>query len=468
MDKVLFIVPHEDDELFVGGGMIMNLTGSGNYEVNLFIATNGDYFASDCRKRIYESTRALLMMGIHEENIIFGGYGDNWKSSHIYNSPDNCINESCAGKKSTYLPTDINEWHYTNHGKHAVYTRSNYCNDIYDVINRLQPDTIVCVDMDIHPDHKALSLMTDEVLKKILLKKPLYHPCYLKKYAYNGMYSSGGDYFVLPHKQACTSKALNTGLYFNDNNCIRYTVPDACNTERIWNNTLFKISKTYKTQKIWVDADKFLNSDVIYWQRNVDNKALFAKISTTSGNNKWLNDFKLLDTDNVKNENDSYINCCWRPDSSDKEKLIHFALDNKAAIKIINLYCNSQNLRGSINVFFYGPNHSFIKESAFPICVCEPSMFTITCSEAMEIQELEISFKEALGDIAITEIELLTEESTPPFSEFLSRKDTVQEVSSSKTRIVMLLDKFLFKIMRTIVKRTHKYKCNIRDALLNR
>lgn len=36
--KVLFIVPHEDDEVFVGGPMILNLTQDPSYEVFVFIA----------------------------------------------------------------------------------------------------------------------------------------------------------------------------------------------------------------------------------------------------------------------------------------------------------------------------------------------------------------------------------------------------------------------------------------------
>ena len=84
--KVLFIVPHEDDEVFIGGPMILNLAHNPSYEIYVFISTNGDYYPFENSIRVKESVDGLLSMGVNKENIFFGGYGDSWKGKHIYNS----------------------------------------------------------------------------------------------------------------------------------------------------------------------------------------------------------------------------------------------------------------------------------------------------------------------------------------------------------------------------------------------
>ena len=67
--KVLFIVPHEDDEVFVGGPMILNLTQDPSYEVFVFIATNGDYYPFENGIRIKESLAGLKLMGVAKDKI---------------------------------------------------------------------------------------------------------------------------------------------------------------------------------------------------------------------------------------------------------------------------------------------------------------------------------------------------------------------------------------------------------------
>ncbi|MBO4913891.1 MAG: PIG-L family deacetylase, partial [Oscillospiraceae bacterium] len=58
MSRVLLMVPHEDDELLVGGPMLINLCRSG-YEVFVYIATNGDYYPFESEVRARESHKAL-------------------------------------------------------------------------------------------------------------------------------------------------------------------------------------------------------------------------------------------------------------------------------------------------------------------------------------------------------------------------------------------------------------------------
>lgn len=72
--KVMVIVPHEDDELNLAGGVLEQYIkyGSDVYVVYVF---NGD-MNGDGVARITEADTAMTAIGIPAENLIFLGYGD--------------------------------------------------------------------------------------------------------------------------------------------------------------------------------------------------------------------------------------------------------------------------------------------------------------------------------------------------------------------------------------------------------
>ena len=83
-EKVLLAVPHQDDELFVGGGFFKTLAQSGDYEAYVVFMTNGDFFAHEAEARLRESLHVLTKLyGIEESHIFFLGYGDGWKDTGI-------------------------------------------------------------------------------------------------------------------------------------------------------------------------------------------------------------------------------------------------------------------------------------------------------------------------------------------------------------------------------------------------
>ena len=61
----------------------------------------------------------------------------------------------------------------------------------------------------------------------------------------------------------------------------------------------------------------------------------------TSGNVEFLNDFKLLDTDDVLLNECNYKMRCWRPSLEDREKSITIELFKESVIKRITLYINN-------------------------------------------------------------------------------------------------------------------------------
>ncbi|MCR4763456.1 MAG: PIG-L family deacetylase, partial [Lachnospiraceae bacterium] len=154
--RVLLLVPHEDDELLIGGPMLVNLCRGGR-EVFVYIATNGDYYPFESAHRAHESLEALALMGVAPDHIIFGGYGDDWQGKALYDSAYQERKTSAAGFTQTHGPADgIEEWHFVRTREHAPYTKEAYLEDIRSLIDALRPEVLISVGFDTHPDHRAL------------------------------------------------------------------------------------------------------------------------------------------------------------------------------------------------------------------------------------------------------------------------------------------------------------------------
>ena len=85
MKKILIIVPHEDDEINLAGGLIYSLKNKDNVYVTF--VTNGD-FIYKAKYRYMEAIKSLGILGVKKDNIIFLGYADQAydQSNHMYNS----------------------------------------------------------------------------------------------------------------------------------------------------------------------------------------------------------------------------------------------------------------------------------------------------------------------------------------------------------------------------------------------
>lgn len=455
VNKVLFIVPHEDDELFVGGAMLANLAVNPKYEVYVLIATNGDYNPEDSKIRVKESIDALSVFGIEKNNIIFAGYGDEWKGQHIYHSKEDEVKISFGGFSETYLDNEsLDEWHYKRYGTHSKYTRRNYVNDISDVISSISPDTIICVDMDSHADHKAVSLFTDEALKKVLISKKKYHPIYLKKYAYNGNFYGRDDFFKGDYLSTYIQDDYST-KYFNNNNAIRYMVGSLCKTKRIRSNLLFKASKKYKSQKVWMNAGRFINGDIAYWQRYTNNLALDADIRASSGETKWLNDFKLFDTTDVRNKNDCFRELCWKPDRYEKESTLSITLNTPAKVKYLNVYYDIDNIVEDISIQIFDEKKDLISKMISSFDTIGASCKKIVIKEDTNISNIIIRLKnDSSSFIGINEIEVLEEYQEIPFKEYLLGMQSL----ACKEADYDIIDRFLFDGARYIINHLNVIK----------
>ncbi len=446
MKKVLFIVPHEDDELFVGGGMLVNLAMDPSYEPFVLIATNGDYFPKESKTRIRESLAALKVLGIGKANVIFGGYGDEWQGEHIYHSKDNEPKISYAGHTETYLGlSDIDEWHFGQYGAHNAYTRVNYLNELVDILLSIKPEVVVCVDMDSHADHKALSLICDEAIKQIIISSSDYTPLYLKKFAYNGAFYGRDDFYDANYTKTIIDDDFST-KFFNNDNALRYEVHPACKTKRLMDNILFKAAKRYKSQEVWLNAGRFINGDITYWQRSTNNLALRANISVSSGEAKWLNDFKLLDTADVRNKKDSFRDLCWKPDENEKESTIIISLEVQEEVSLLNIYYDIDKPVNKVKIQFYDTGEQLKNEMSTAFDCLGGECKKICLAESMLVKTIKIHITPNVNSfIGINEIEILKHEQEIPFREYICQK---HESEKGKESDYNRLDKVMFDVLR--------------------
>ncbi|MDE7359324.1 MAG: PIG-L family deacetylase, partial [Lachnospiraceae bacterium] len=188
--KVLLIVPHQDDELFVGGGLFRTLARCGDYEAYVVYMTNGDFFPYEAQVRLREAQRVLNgFCAVEESHIFFLGYGDGWKGGvHLYHQDGEEPLVSMAGRTETYGLEEHGDYRYTRSGRHSAYRRADWKRDLKDVIAEVQAEILLVVDFDKHADHRAASLLAEECLGEIFRENVSYRPLVLKRFGYDGVW----------------------------------------------------------------------------------------------------------------------------------------------------------------------------------------------------------------------------------------------------------------------------------------
>lgn len=346
-NKYLIIVPHPDDEINVAGQLIRQLIPS-HRQVYVLFTTNGDY-EYDGKLRIREAISALGVLGVNEENIIFMGYGDDWKSEvHLYNAPDDETLFSVGNYDRTYGLETHPDYRFLVSGYHHEYTRQNYKQDMRDVILDLLADVLVVVDFDSHPDHRCASLMFEEVMGEILKTRDDYKPVVLKKFAYAGVWQGPKDYYMNPKKETCLSEQGPVGdqsefgiVTYSWDNRIRFEAPSETQTLLIKNNIIYKAAKEHKTQEARFVVNRICNADIVYWLRKTNSLSYRATVRVSSGEACYLNDFKLIDCPDVgttKTGLGILGDCTWIPDKADKEKAAYFYFSKPINVSCLSLY----------------------------------------------------------------------------------------------------------------------------------
>jgi len=181
---VLIFAPHCDDETIATAGYIYkSLEAKANIKV--ILSTNGDgHYLSTMEEfgKIYpkadnyiqsgydrqnETKTALSVMGLNQSNIIFLGYPDQGTKLMLTKYWDKPY-------KSPFTEDTRSPYNNSYH-PNQEYKGTNMENDIYEIINKYQPDiVIVSSPKDKHPDHAALYEYVFRAIGKSGLKPDFY------------------------------------------------------------------------------------------------------------------------------------------------------------------------------------------------------------------------------------------------------------------------------------------------------
>ena len=333
--KVLVVVPHEDDELNVAGGIFEQYLDYGSEVYTLFV-TNGDY-GWNGEQRLTEALAVAERLGLPEDHVLFLGYGDTWDhETHLYNiaDPDQRIASNC-GRMETYGLPGHPAWNDGN-----WYTRNNLLADLQDVIETLEPDVILCNDYDPHQDHRAVSLFFEETMGRILRQREDYRPLVLKSLAYANAYFAPPDFYA-ENIRSVPNPGLaehDAGIYHWEER-LRLPVHSDTLSRSILSSSTYWQLREHASQGAVMMAESVISGDKVFFRRRTDSLSYRAEISASSGDAWKLNDFKLLDTEDVRGSSLTGAGT-WVPETGDGDREITVKLDKPAALTELRFYDN--------------------------------------------------------------------------------------------------------------------------------
>ena len=305
--NVMVVVPHQDDDINLLGGIIEQYTAQGS-DVSVVFSTNGDKYGQS-GTRAAETVAVLTALGVDRDNIYYLGFGDQWNSQtvegeevqHIYNSPNpDLIWTSLYGATETYGTESIDCY------LDLPYTRNNYVYSFQSVILEIMPDTIFAVDFDSHIDHRATDLFFEEALCIILTLHPDYHPTVYKGFCYGTAWMASDDFFSSsnllssrkPDDDVWSASAF--GYMWEDR--VRFPISRENLNWVLTNNSVYVSLNQYASQDAWLQAERILNGDKVFWGRRTDSILYHADIFAGGKETVLLNNFKLKDSRAIADE----------------------------------------------------------------------------------------------------------------------------------------------------------------------
>lgn len=353
-NKVLILAPHEDDELNIAGGIFSSLAKT--KEVYVAFSTNGDFYMgkeqnTDVKSLRYrEAINAMSTYGIPEEHVIFLGYGDQWlpcktatkkRISHLYEAPDDLKMTSHARMSETYGHSSHPCFH-----EHQPYTKSSFMQDLKDLLSYVRADAIICVDYDSHPDHRALSLSFDKVMGELLQQNPDYRPLVLKSFAYSTAWASAKNFYELnlPATPApYSSRIMEEVNCYSWTSRLRFPVDSDSVTRSVLDNKVYKALSCHRSQVAIAGAagkaTQLIKGDKVAWWRPTNNLLLTAEVSSEVGHAEALNDFMLIDSEQIGWTSPKPFQHGWFVEEGKNNEVV-FRLKQPERIREIRLYDN--------------------------------------------------------------------------------------------------------------------------------
>lgn len=348
ISKALIIVPHPDDEINLAGGLY-GIFRDNNIHVSTLFCTNGDYDITYARQRHKEVLKAKQIFGY--DDVIFLGYSDGYPGTQIYDLREDEVAKSFCGATETCTYGEINEYCFSKEGVHHSFTKANFKKDIIGVVLDLQPDLIICVDNDCHYDHRCVSMLFDEAMGELIKDNLDYKPIILKGFAYMGAWAGVDDFFKAkfePMKPSVDGRVIDPNVVYpyDWEKRIRLRNHKSATTQILWKNTILKAILAHRSQCRYASEldnalEKFpriANPESCYWLRSTNNIALNAEIQVSSGNAKYLNDFKLCEPENIKSKFYFENSRGWTPSETDNLKEITINFRKKCNLSSIKIY----------------------------------------------------------------------------------------------------------------------------------
>ena len=340
-NSVMIIVPHEDDEINMAGATIWGALQEG-LEVRVVFLTNGDYeYPFDVRRNeVYQMAKEI---GLAKENIIFLGFGDFIGHEIIYDK--STVITSHANHNQTY-GADFTSLVMS---KPKPYSWNGIVESLIDVILYFKPDTIIATDYDTHVDHRLCALTVESAMEWII-KHTEFRPQLLKGFAYATGYETIDDYYnnhllsTLINKKALPSDEFSTGNpTLSWIHRLRISVPKACREKKLIQNPIFKAMASHVSQQAYKRGSRLINGDQIFWKRRTDNIALYADITVSSGEAKYLNDFLRFNTVDVNSNTYDAHHYMWIPSADDTECKVHITFTETTPIQVVQLFGSVHN-----------------------------------------------------------------------------------------------------------------------------
>ena len=384
--NVMLLVPHQDDDFNVLGGVIEEYVKYGS-EVRVVFSTNGDYYGQ-AETRAREACNALGCLGVPEDHIIFLGYGDQWSPDgpHLYNAEPGQVMTSVFGSRETYGTSAAPAYR-----EGAPYTIDNFLSDIESVILKYLPDVIYCVDYDYNIDHRALSHAVEKVMGRMLKENNTYRPLVLKGYAYNTAWEALDDFYadnLLATKDAFSEEYKEVPGIYRWEDRVRLPVHAEGLSRSVISAGQNTALSMYKSQGANMYGVRVINSDKVFWLRRTDSMCYEADIQVSSGDAALLHDFMLLECKDLLNGKP--YDGAWIPEAADSQRQIVIRLPEKQDVATVVLYdhpdeiCNVLNARIDFDDGFSvetGPLHPGGAENVVFVDRKTVSSFTVTILE---------------------------------------------------------------------------------------
>ena len=334
--KVLVLVPHEDDEINLMGGVFELLRD--DCEIWVVFSTNGVGTGKPVRNA--EACRALAQFGIPADHVIFLGFDVmplRGAGTHLYNRPRNEVTTSPYGRDATWSPSG-----FPCHAPNLPYTQANFEGDIKDIIAAMKPEHIFITGYDLHSDHRALDLSAKRALAVVMKENPAYRPEVYSGFAYSDCWYQEPDFY--DSVNIGSTKHLNEGEHMEEVNCLlwrerlRLPVGAGSITRTLMGNLTVASFRQHDSQghaniRIF---ERISNGDRVYWWIPTQNAALFAQVSANGERVDQLNDFLLYDSTDISNPDRMPFDNGWRPQGG--RGTVEFTWDSPIVIREIHLF----------------------------------------------------------------------------------------------------------------------------------